>query len=135
MAQLHDFDFATWDHYLQQQIGKTIPWHAGADHLDHPLYDSELFKMLHEFKGSDFCDANFQRTLMQKELATPITESDIIDIANDSNDFFKLRAIISMIIENEKFFEGMWAAMLEKGIFKKLLQRLHQTTPSDFPIW
>ncbi|QIL50026.1 hypothetical protein G7084_01030 [Weissella coleopterorum] len=135
MLTLHNFNFTTWDHYLQKQIGHSIPWHIGSDHLEHPLYATDFFKMLHEFKASDFYDHNYQRTLMQKNMPTPVTEADIITIANESHDFFKLRATLSMIIENEKYFEGLWAAMLEKGILQKLLKQLNLTTPKDFPMW
>ncbi|WP_345791596.1 hypothetical protein [Weissella fangxianensis] len=39
----------------------------------------------------------------------------------------------SVVIHGEVRLEGMWAAMLEKGILRRLLKRLHAQIPEDFP--
>jgi len=135
MTTLHDFNFSKWDKYLTDMFGVKIAWGQGPDHLEHPLYDQEMLALAREFEASDYFDVNFARTLMQKGFTEQITEDDVREIANESDDFFTLRAIASLLIHNERQMEGMWAAMSENGILKTLLKRVKALTPEGYPNW
>ena len=71
-------------------------------------------------------------TLHQKE-HDQLLEENVDLIARTSHDFRELRAVTSVVIHGEVRLEGLWAAMLEKGILRRLLQRLQSQMPDDFP--
>ncbi len=133
-VKLHDFDFAKWDTFLAEIEGETVKWNSGIGVEEYPVYDPRMYALAKEFEPSDFFDQSFQRTLFQKKHEA-ITEEEVDEISRSSADFFDVRAITSIVIYNERHMKGMWAAMTEKGILRRLLQRLHNLTPAEFPIF
>lgn len=129
---LHDFNFSAYDQFLAEIEGQPVEWAPGRSLEVHPQYDARMFALAKEFEGSDYFDKNFKRTLMQKQ-HEEITEDDVDEIARTSEDFFDVRAITSVVIFNERRMDGMWASMTEKGILRRLLQRLQSLTPEGFP--
>lgn len=132
MAKEHPFDFDKWDSFLQAIEGHEIPWTMGLGTDGHPQYDAQMFALAKAFEWSDWFDRNFDRTLRQVG-AEELTEAQVDEIARTSTNFRELRAVTSVVIYGERRLEGMWAAMTEKGILRRLLQRLKLMTPTDFP--
>jgi len=128
----HPFDFEKWDKYLAEAEGVPVTWVAGDHMTTHPSYDSRMIALAQDFEWSDFYDQNFDRTLHQKE-HDQLLEENVEMIARTSQDFRELRAVASVVIHGEVRLEGMWAAMLEKGILRRLLNRLQMQIPEDFP--
>lgn len=112
--------------------GKEIPWVMGAVADGHPQYDERMIELAKAFEWSDYFDRNFDRTLKQKG-HQELPEEEVDEISRTSSDFRDLRAVTSVVIYGERRLEGMWAAMTEKGILRRLLKRLNDMTPDDFP--
>lgn len=132
----HPFEFQTWDAYLEDLKHQKIPWQLGPDGTEHPQYPTELLNLINEFTHSDYFDQNFKRTLYQRGFNKMITEDDLRALASETDtDFFTLRAVVSMLMHNEHYFEGLWAAMVNNGLLQTFLRQIHAKTPADFPIW
>ncbi|MDA5460460.1 hypothetical protein B816_1977 [Weissella confusa] len=131
MAKEHPFDFKKWDAFLAEIEGKEIPWVMGAVADGHPQYDERMIELAKAFEWSDYFDRNFDRTLKQKG-HQELPEEEVDEISRTSSDFRDLRAVTSVVIYGERRLEGMWAAMTEKGILRRLLKRLNDMTPDDF---
>lgn len=132
MRKQHPFDFEKWDKYLAEAENVSVDWVAGDHMTTYPNYDKRMVSLAQAFEWSDFYDQNFDRTLHQKE-HDQLLEENVDLIAWTSHDFRELRAVTSVVIHGEVRLEGLWAAMLEKGILRRLLQRLQSQTPDDFP--
>lgn len=128
----HPFNFKKWHQFLINAEGVQIPWVEGEHMTTHPVYDEQMMTLAQAFEWSDYYDQNYDRTLHQKGL-DQLREEEVVIIARTSRDFQELRAVTSVIIHEERHLEGMWAAMLEKGILLRLLQRLESQKPIDFP--
>lgn len=132
MRKQHPFDFEKWDKYLAEAENVSVDWVAGDHMTTYPNYDKRMVALAQAFEWSDFYDQNFDRTLHQKA-HDQLLEENVDLIARTSHDFYELRAVTSVVIHGEVRLEGLWAAMLEKGILRRLLQRLQSQTPDDFP--
>lgn len=132
MRKQHPFDFEKWDKYLAEAENVSVDWVAGDHMTTYPNYDKRMVSLAQAFEWSDFYDQNFDRTLHQKA-HDQLLEENVDLIARTSHDFRGLRAVTSVVIHGEVRLEGLWAAMLEKGILRRLLQRLQSQTPDDFP--
>ena len=132
MAKEHPFDLKKWDAFLAEIEVKEIPWVMGAVADGHPQYDERMSELAKAFEWSDYFDRNFDRTLKQKG-HQELPEEEVDEISRTSSDFRDLRAVTSVVIYGERRLEGMWAAMTEKGILRRLLKRLNDMTPDDFP--
>lgn len=132
MRREHPFDFEKWYSFLADATGKEVAWVTDEHMTMHPVYDEQMLALVQAFEWSDFYDQNYDRTLHQKGL-NQLREEEVDMIARTSLDFRELRAVASIVIHGGRRLEGMWAAMLEKGILYRLLQRLQSQTPTDFP--
>lgn len=132
MRKQHPFDFEKWDKYLAEAEDVSVDWIAGDHMKTYPNYDKRMVALAQAFEWSDFYDQNFDRTLHQKA-HDQLLEENVDLIARASHDFRELRAVTSVVIHGEVRVEGLWAAMLEKGILRRLLQRLQSQIPDDFP--
>lgn len=132
MRKQHPFDFEKWDKYLAEAEDVSVDWIAGDHMITYPNYDKRMVALAQAFEWSDFYDQNFDRTLHQKA-HDQLLEENVDLIARTSHDFRELSAVTSVVIHGEVRLEGLWAAMLEKGILRRLLQRLQSQIPDDFP--
>ncbi|GAK30104.1 hypothetical protein WOSG25_012010 [Weissella oryzae SG25] len=133
MRKEHPFDFEKWNQYLTGVAGHRVVWKSVDDSsMEHPQYDPQMYELAKAFEWSDYYDRNYDRTLRQHD-HRELSEDQLEELARTSDNFRDLRAVVSVIIHGESRLEGMWAAMLEKGILLRLLVRLEKLTPGDFP--
>lgn len=132
MRREHPFDFDKWNQYLAGAAGKVVAWESSDSSMEHPQYDQQMYELAKAFEWSDYYDQNYDRTLRQHD-HRELSEDQLEELARTSDNFRDLRAVVSVIIHGESHLEGMWAAMLEKGILQRLLVRLEKLTPMDFP--
>jgi hypothetical protein len=132
MRKEHPFDFDKWDAFLAEIEGQEIEWVVGAISDGHPKYDDRMIELAKAFEWSDYFDRNFDRTLKQKG-HQELPEEEVDEISRTGSDFRDVRAVTSAVIFSERHLEGIWAAMTEKGILRRLLRRLQSLTPDDFP--
>lgn len=113
------FDFDKNISILRQAKGQAIPWHETT----YPSYTADILTFAQSYFKSDEYDRNFDRTLRKHQFHEGLAEADVAQLANTSQDYSLIRAIVSAIIRGEKYTPGMWQALVQNGILLDLLVR------------
>lgn len=124
-----------WQEYLdycQKMIGKKIGWtlreptaeiQDGIVRAGYPLYDQQLLDFVRDFRRSDWYDEHYRRTLRHAHIRRVMNHETVGQVMLSHDDQL-VKAMLSLIVDNEDMTRGTWAAALQEGYLYQLLKEI-----------
>ena len=97
-----------------RQGGSTMPW---------PEYEKVVIEFFQIAAKECWTDYNYD----PKKAAQMMKNDDVIKNAN----LEQIKTMLTFCVRGERFCDGHWAAIIEKGYIRKLLQRLAELEPMN----
>ena len=104
-----------------KQLWTKIKWHGlepGSTQLPYPDYPEEINKFFATFMNQFWVDTDYANKPVQKW----IMDDEFITQASIE----QLKSILTGVVRGERFNDGWWQSLLEKGRMEKIVERLEE---------
>lgn len=99
-------------------------WHANHDKITfpYPIYHPDVIDFIKVASQEVWCDFKYR----PEETSKMLMDTDLI--ANAS--LAQMKTMLTFCVRGERFSDGHWAAMIEHGYLRRLLERLAEIRES-----
>jgi hypothetical protein len=90
----------------------------GSDSLAYPKYDP----LVEEFFGHVSADGWLDYEYNPEQAYAMLKDEQVVKAAS----LLQIRTMLTFCVRGERFSDGHWCVMIEKGYIRRLLERLHE---------